>query len=115
MPGHQEPFDTGLRPDELDPQRPQTYDTPWGSLALYTVEGRVVAAQSFCPHLAGPLFQGSLVAELVTCPWHAWVFSLTTGHCLWAPEGAERVRSLLRRARVSVGRGGTFLIHPPDG
>jgi nitrite reductase/ring-hydroxylating ferredoxin subunit len=108
-----ERFDTGLRPADLDPERPVPFDTPWGSLALYALAERVVAADSFCPHLAGPLFQGSVSAERVTCPWHGWTFSLGTGECVWAPDGVDRPAVRVRVARVSVGPRGTYCIHAP--
>ena len=47
-------FDTRLAPQQLDPERPVPFDTPWGHYALYTVRGEVRAASSFCPHLLGP-------------------------------------------------------------
>lgn len=72
-------FDTGVLPHDLDPERPRPLETPWGSFALYLVDGRVRAAQSFCPHLEGPLFQGTIKGDVVMCPWHFWCFSLTTG------------------------------------
>src|SRR5258708_14071820 len=71
-------FDTGLREKDLDPQRPAPIATPWGSFALYVVDGRVRAVQSFCPHLDGPLFQGTQSGETITCPWHQCRFSLVS-------------------------------------
>lgn len=109
----EEPFDTGVRPEELDPERPRPFETPWGSFAIYSVDGALTAAESWCPHLAGPLFQGLLRDGEVACPWHAWVFSLRTGRCVWAPEGAGAVRDVLRLARVTVGPAGTCLVHAP--
>jgi nitrite reductase (NADH) small subunit len=72
-------FDTGIRPSDLDPDRPRPLETPWGAFSLFVAEGRVRGAQSFCPHLGGPLFQGTLRGDVVMCPWHLWCFSLSTG------------------------------------
>jgi nitrite reductase (NADH) small subunit len=72
-------FDTGIRPEDLDPDRPRPLETPWGSFSLFVVEGTVRAAQSFCPHLGGPLFEGTIRGAIVMCPWHLWCFSLATG------------------------------------
>jgi nitrite reductase/ring-hydroxylating ferredoxin subunit len=74
-----EAFDTDLRPDALDADRPRPVETPWGSFALYKIGARIFAAQSFCPHLEGPLFQGTVSGTEVVCPWHQWRFSLETG------------------------------------
>ncbi|MBI5363074.1 MAG: Rieske 2Fe-2S domain-containing protein [Planctomycetes bacterium] len=72
-------FDTGLRPEDLDRSRPRAVETPWGMLALYCVEGEILAAQAFCPHLEGPLFEGSLRGDEIVCPWHQWRYSLRSG------------------------------------
>jgi nitrite reductase/ring-hydroxylating ferredoxin subunit len=102
-------FDTGIRADELQAERPRPVDTPWGSFALYVVEGRVIASQSFCPHLEGPLFQGSIVGSQVTCPWHRWRFDLLTGERLDAPDAAHRLRSCAVRTSAK----GTLELEAP--
>ena len=104
-------FDTGLSPEELDPLRPQPFDTPWGSFSLYLVEGQWRAWQSFCPHMQAPLFGGTLAPGSVTCPWHLWRFSLLTGEFLDAPEDDETdERGCLARAGVRVGSNGTLIL-----
>ncbi|MCP3917869.1 MAG: Rieske 2Fe-2S domain-containing protein [bacterium] len=105
-------FDTQLAPDALDPERPVPFDTPWGHFALYTIEGRVVCAESFCPHLLGPLFQGTQSDDEVTCPWHLWRFSLTTGECTHAPTKEAMATIRIRRLAVEVGEKGTFVLRP---
>jgi nitrite reductase/ring-hydroxylating ferredoxin subunit len=105
-------FDTGRRPDELDPERPEPFDTPWGSFALYLVEGGPIAVQSFCPHLLGPLFQGTVFAGEVTCPWHGWRFDLATGLCTHRPEGGVGGVAPLARLQVELGPRGTLVLRP---
>ena len=112
-----DPFDTGLRPSEIDPERPRPIDTPWGSFTIFSCAGRLLAAQSFCPHLLGPLFHGTISGETVTCPWHEWRFSLGTGRRLDV-EGREMPggeRLLL--CDVALGPKGTILllVPRPDG
>ena len=104
-------FDTGLAPEDLDPERPPPFDTPWGHFSLYTVDGRVVCAESFCPHLLGPLFQGTLSGKVMTCPWHQWQFSLESGECTWAPTEEARASSRIAFLDVTV-EGGTFVLRP---
>ena len=108
------PFDTGLRPEDLDPERPRPLESPWGTLALYTIEREVFVTQAFCPHLEGPLFQGTLSGATITCPWHQWRYDLRTGRRLDAarpPFGRDarpiRVFSVERTAS------GTLLVRPP--
>jgi nitrite reductase/ring-hydroxylating ferredoxin subunit len=106
-------FDTGISPADLDPERPQPLETPWGSFSLFVVGGSVRAAQSFCPHLGGPLFQGTMRDDVIVCPWHLWCFSLTSG---------ERVdflgKLVASSARIAVlpvrlSQGGTIVLGPP--
>lgn len=91
--GNETEHDTGLHPGDLDPQRPRSIETPWGPVALYRIGDEVLAAQSFCPHLQGPLFQGTLSGDEITCPWHRWRFSLRTGERLASDESGGGSRS----------------------
>jgi len=110
------PVRTGVRRAELDPERPRPFDTPWGSFALYVVSGRLVAAESFCPHILGPLFQGTRSGEdaaEVTCPWHGWRYSLRSGACVASPEDEGR-DSAIRFLEVRLdGEGQVLLVGPP--
>ena len=49
--------------------------------ALCNVGGEVRAMGGDCPHHGGPLGEGALSGELVTCPWHMWEFHSGTGAC----------------------------------
>jgi len=52
-------------------------------IALFNVDGTLYALDGICPHLGGPLGEGTLEGSVVTCPWHGWQFDVTTGHnCL---------------------------------
>jgi len=31
------------------------------------------------PHRGGPLGEGDLKGQIVTCPWHGWQYDVTTG------------------------------------
>lgn len=54
-------------------------------LALFKTEGVVYAMDNTCPHRGGPLGEGYLENGEVTCPWHAWSFSVKTGECQTMP------------------------------
>ena len=49
------------------------------SLALFNVDGAWYATDNTCPHRGGPLGEGDLDGRVVTCPWHAWRWDVTTG------------------------------------
>ncbi|MGH7309401.1 MAG: Rieske (2Fe-2S) protein [Candidatus Rokuibacteriota bacterium] len=49
------------------------------TLALFNVDGRLYAIDNGCPHRGGPLGEGDLEGGVVTCPWHAWRWEVSTG------------------------------------
>lgn len=55
-------------------------------IALFQVEGKVYALQNHCPHRGGPLAEGGIQGEEVTCPWHGWAFSVKTGAFVHNPN-----------------------------
>ncbi len=54
-------------------------------LAIFLYEGRVFVLDNTCPHAGGSLWEGDLDNQCVSCPWHAWTFSLETGQLRDAP------------------------------
>jgi len=51
-----------------------------GCIALFrTDETEVFATSNVCPHKQGPLSEGIVHGQKVTCPLHNWVFDLNTG------------------------------------
>lgn len=106
-------FDTGVRFGALVAEHPLPIVTPWGEFALFKIRsaeraaGEVFCVQSFCPHLGGPLFQGTISGESISCPWHLWRFSLRTGARL------DGVGVALRRCEVHVGDAGELRLAPP--
>lgn len=59
--------------------------TPDGEeIALFNIEGNIYALNNECPHMGGPLGEGTIDrrGRCVTCPWHGWEFDLTSGECI---------------------------------
>lgn len=48
---------------------------------------QVFAVLDACPHKQGPLSQGIVHGDSVTCPLHNWKIDLATGEALGADEG----------------------------
>lgn len=48
-------------------------------IALFNVGGTFYALDNTCPHQGGPLCEGWVEENEVTCPWHAWTFKLSDG------------------------------------
>jgi nitrite reductase (NADH) small subunit len=49
--------------------------------ALCNVEGEIRALDGLCPHQGGPLGEGALNGDVITCPWHMWEFHSGSGVC----------------------------------
>jgi nitrite reductase/ring-hydroxylating ferredoxin subunit len=48
------------------------------TIALANVAGQFHAISNTCLHRGGPLGQGVLQGNVVTCPWHGWSFDVTS-------------------------------------
>ena len=55
-------------------------------IALCNVGGEIRAIDGTCPHQGGPLGEGALNGEFITCPWHMWDFHSGTGACAFNPS-----------------------------
>lgn len=47
--------------------------------AIFNIGGRISAVDGICPHQGGPLADGPISGNCVTCPWHGWQFDVTDG------------------------------------
>ena len=62
--------------------------TGHGDIAVFrTAAGSILAVEDRCPHKGGPLSQGIVHGDMVTCPLHNWVISLKTGDAQGADVG----------------------------
>jgi nitrite reductase (NADH) small subunit/3-phenylpropionate/trans-cinnamate dioxygenase ferredoxin subunit len=48
-------------------------------VAVFNVAGHFYAIENRCPHQGGPLADGWIDGETVTCPWHAWCYNVRDG------------------------------------
>lgn len=77
---------TVAKTDELKPGQSMVAEVGGNEIALFNVGGTVYALNNACVHRGGPLGEGDLDGEVVTCPWHNWEYNVTTGACLTNPS-----------------------------
>jgi nitrite reductase/ring-hydroxylating ferredoxin subunit len=70
---------------DLAPGQAKLVEVEGKSLALFNVGGTYYALDNACTHQGGPLSEGALDGEQVTCPWHGAVFNVTTGAVVQGP------------------------------
>ena len=46
---------------------------------------RIFALTATCPHLGGPLDEGTLLGDVIQCPWHQSELALEDGHIVAGP------------------------------
>ncbi|WP_223427064.1 nitrite reductase small subunit NirD [Tateyamaria pelophila] len=74
--------------------------TALGCVALFRTETEeVFAVTDSCPHKNGPLSEGIVHGQSVTCPLHNWVFDLNTGQA-----SAEDAQIETHGVRLEAGR-----------
>ncbi len=54
-------------------------------VCLAKVDGNVFAFTDNCTHIGGPLNEGELDGNILTCPWHGAQFDVCTGKVLRGP------------------------------
>ena len=54
-------------------------------VCLAKVDGQVCAFTDNCTHISGPLNEGELDGDVLTCPWHGAQFNVRTGKVLRGP------------------------------
>lgn len=75
--------------------------TPRGCIAIFrTLDDTVFALDDRCPHKGGPLSDGIVHGNKVTCPLHSLAISLETGEAANPEEGRVRTHGV----RVEDGR-----------
>jgi len=75
--------------DQIEPGTARTLPVRGGEeIAIFrTMTGDFYALVNKCPHKQGPLSQGIVHGNVVTCPLHNWNISLKTGEALGDDEG----------------------------
>jgi 3-phenylpropionate/trans-cinnamate dioxygenase ferredoxin component len=73
------------RTDEVPPGTMKLVDLAGQEVVVANVGGAFYAFANECTHAGGPLAEGELDGDKVTCPWHFTTFDVKTGQPLSGP------------------------------
>ena len=74
-----------------------------------TGSDRIYALVNSCPHKQGPLSQGIVHGDSITCPLHNWVISLATGEAQGADVGCTpTIPVKIDGGRILISRAATL-------
>ena len=71
---------------DLAPGNSMAVEVNGKTIALFNVGGKVFALDNTCMHRGGPLGEGMLEGDVVTCPWHMWQYNVRTGEKVETPS-----------------------------
>lgn len=91
---------------ELPPGSCREVEVGGRVIAIFNVGGTLHALDGICPHVGGPLGEGTLDGNVVTCPWHGWQFDVTTGANLRRPT------TLQARFQIQIQGDDVFVLQP---
>lgn len=72
-------FHPVLKTSQLAAGQMKLADLGGTEIVIANVNGVFCAFSNLCPHEEGPLGEGDLEGEIVTCPWHFSRFNVRTG------------------------------------
>jgi nitrite reductase/ring-hydroxylating ferredoxin subunit len=77
---------------DLAPGQGKMVEVNGKKIALFNLEGSFYAIDDTCTHRGGPLSEGEIEGEQVTCPWHGAIYNIKSGEVLSppAPRGVAR-------------------------
>ena len=96
--------------EDIPVQGARLVRTAQGCIAVFrTADDQIFALDDRCPHKGGPLSEGIVHGNSVTCPLHNWVFDMNTGEACGADEGnvptyvtrVEQGRILIDASRIA--------------
>ncbi len=78
-------FLRAAKKDEIPDGSIREFQVNGTTMAVANVDGKFYAINNTCLHRGGPLGQGELEGNVVTCPWHGWQYDVTTGKVTMNP------------------------------
>jgi len=90
--------------NEIEPGHGKLVEVQGKMIALFNVDGKFYAIDNTCTHRGGPLSEGELNGDEVTCPWHGARFKVTSGEVLRppAPQGVSSYKVRVNGQDIEV-------------
>ncbi len=90
--------------NEIEPNHGKLVEVQGKKIALFNVDGKFHAIDNTCTHRGGPLSEGALEGDEVTCPWHGAKFKVTSGDVLRppAPQGVSSYKVRLNGPDIEL-------------
>ena len=70
---------------DLAPGQGKMVEVNGKKIALFNLEGSFYAIADTCTHRGGPLSEGEIEGEQVTCPLHGAIYNIKSGEVLGPP------------------------------
>ncbi|TLZ51268.1 MAG: non-heme iron oxygenase ferredoxin subunit [Methanobacteriota archaeon] len=64
-------------------------------VAVFNVDGTFYATDNTCLHRAGPIGEGFLEGDVITCPMHGWQYDVKSGQSFMNPAARLRTYRVL--------------------
>lgn len=82
---------TVAKTTDLQPGTGAVAEVQSQTIAVFNVDGTYHAIDNTCVHRGGPLGEGELEGDTVTCPWHGWQYNVKTGVSITNPSACVKV------------------------
>lgn len=79
-----------LADEQLGEGEHRTADANGVEILLYRKDGKVYAIAATCSHMGGPLGEGAISDDCVTCPWHGSTFRFADGGIEHGPASSPQ-------------------------
>jgi len=72
-------------------------------VAVFRLGEEFYALDNLCLHRGGPLCDGGIDDDVVTCPWHGWSYEIKTGTMVQDPRvGVSKHEVKIEGSAVSI-------------
>ncbi|MGR3513445.1 MAG: nitrite reductase small subunit NirD [Paracoccaceae bacterium] len=89
--------------DDIPLRGARKLKTELGCVAIFrTGADEVYAATDMCPHKGGPLSEGIVHDQKITCPLHNWVFDLNTGAAIGEEASIQTFPVRVEAGRILI-------------